>query len=156
MMRISRVRKHIWISATSLVVAALIVLAVVYILPGLHRPDLKPVELRGGTVYLKLAATPESRAQGLSGVTSMRQDEGILMDFGTDDKWGIWMKDMSIPIDILWVTKDKKVIYVVREAQPELSTAKIFTPKEPARYVIELNSGAASRYVVKVGDVIRF
>lgn len=78
------------------------------------------------------------------------------MDFGTDDKWGIWMKDMSIPIDILWVTKDKKVIYVVREAQPELSTAKIFTPKEPARYVIELNSGAASRYVVKVGDVIRF
>lgn len=111
---------------------------------------------RGGTAYLDVADTPQLRTQGLSGVTKMRLDEGLLFDFEADDTWGIWMKGMKIPIDILWLDKKGKVVYIVRDAQPELSTTKTFKPNEPARYVIELNAGAAERYMVKVGDIVEF
>ena len=151
-----RVRKHIWISAICLVAAGLVFLVVVNVLPGLHRPDLKPVEFKGGTAYLRIVDTVEARSQGLSGVKKLAPDEGMLFDFQQDDKWGIWMKDMSIPIDIIWLNKNKEVIYIVRDAQPSLSTSKIFTPQKAARYVIELNSGAASRYMVNIGDMVRF
>jgi uncharacterized membrane protein (UPF0127 family) len=120
------------------------------------RANAVKTEFKGGTAYLKLANTPEARVQGLSGVKKMPRDSGLLMDFQADSKWGIWMKDMYIPLDILWLDKDKKVIYIIREAHPELGTTKTFEPKDPARYVIELNSGAASRYMVTVGDVIQF
>ena len=120
------------------------------------RMDGVSTALRGGTVHLDVADTPQARTQGLSGVTKLRSDEGLLFDFETDGKWGIWMKDMKIPIDILWLDKKGRVVYIVRDAQPELSTKKTFTPNEPARYVIELNAGAAERYMVRVGDIVEF
>jgi uncharacterized membrane protein (UPF0127 family) len=66
------------------------------------------------------------------------------------------MKDMEIPIDIIWLDKDYKIVYIVRDVQPELGTSEAFVPLDRARYVIELNAGAASRYMVKVNDVVKF
>lgn len=115
-----------------------------------------PAEFRGGTAYLALADSAAERTQGLSGVKKLAVNEGLLMDFQADNTWGIWMKDMYIPLDILWLTKEKEVIYMVKDVRPELSTSKTFKPDKPARYVIELPSGAADRYMVRVGDVVRF
>lgn len=111
---------------------------------------------KGGTAYLRLANTDETLKKGLSGVTDLKSDQGLLMVFPTSDTWGIWMKDMKIPIDIVWLNSSKKVVYIVRDASPELSTKRTFTPPEPSRYVIELNSGAAARYMINVGDIVSF
>lgn len=115
-----------------------------------------PTIFKGGTAYLRVAETNATRQKGLSGVEKMRSNEGMLFEFPNDQKWGIWMKDMKIPIDIIWLTKDRKVVYIVRDAKPELKDTKTFTPNEPARYVIELNAGGAARYMVNVGDIVEF
>lgn len=105
---------------------------------------------------LSVADDDISRQKGLSGVTELGKNEGLLMVFDTDEKHGIWMKDMLIPIDILWLDSNKKVIYIVQDAQPELSTSEVFTPNKPARYVIELASGSAKQHSVRVGHEIQF
>lgn len=157
-MTLSWPRKEILWTGVIAIVVGFLILAVIQFSTGHFQQKTNGVEtiFKGGTAYLRLANTEESLRQGLSGVTSLKSDQGLLMVFPTDDKWGIWMKDMKIPIDIVWLTKDKKVVYIVRDARSELSTKKTFTPTEPARYVIELNSGAAARYMINVGDIVSF
>jgi uncharacterized membrane protein (UPF0127 family) len=156
MQRVVRMRRFIWIAAIVVTILAIVLLVVFYILPSIHRSHLKPIELRGGTLYVRVVETPADREKGLSGVKRLPHDEGLLFDFKSDAQWGIWMKDMYIPIDIIWLDKDRKVVHIVRDAQPELSTKKTFRPTEDARYIIEVNSGKASRYMIKTGDVIQF
>jgi hypothetical protein len=47
------------------------------------------------------------------------------------------MKGMNFPIDIVWLNKDKKVIYIVKNAPFDDQTT-IYKPRTPALYVIEL------------------
>lgn len=115
-------------------------------------------EVRLGTAVFKarLADDSDERIQGLSGVSSLRANEALLMAFDTDREWGIWMKDMQIPLDILWLDKDRKVVHVVKNASPDLGTSTTFTPTEPARYVLEVNAGMSTAYNIKVGDEALF
>ena len=105
---------------------------------------------------VQVAATSEARTQGLSGVAHLDEYEGLLMAFPYEEPQGIWMKDMEIPIDILWLNSSKEIVYIVENALPEWSTTKIMKPSEPALYVIELPAGAVARSTVSVGDTVQF
>lgn len=115
-----------------------------------------PVRMGSGLYHLRIADSEAERVQGLSGVEKLGPTEGLLMKFDGDGIWGIWMKDMKIPLDIIWLDKDKKVIYVVKNAGPELSTTTTFEPKSPARYVIELPAGSVQQAAIKMGTVVDF
>jgi len=78
------------------------------------------------------------------------------MDFKEDGQWGIWMKDMKIPLDIVWLNKDKKIVYIVKNASPSLGTDTRFVPKEMARYVLELPAGTVERSALKIGTIAEF
>ena len=95
-----------------------------------------------GAYQAQVATTPQARDKGLSGVTSLKQVGAILMIFPSDDNWKIWMKDMKIPIDIVWLNKDKKVVYMVNNASPDDGANTMFTPTAKARYVVELAAGS--------------
>lgn len=114
------------------------------------------VHLGGGVYQLWVAKDETSRTLGLSGVTELKPNGGLLMAYDTDEKWGIWMKNMKIPIDIIWLDSEKKVVYIVKDASPELDTSVTYTPKDPARYVIELPAGGAQQAGIKVGNVATF
>lgn len=77
------------------------------------------------------------------------------MDFKTDDTWGIWMKDMRIPIDIVWLDKDKKVVYIIQNAQPETPVKTVYRPPQPARYVLELPAGSVKQVAIKTGITVK-
>lgn len=135
--------------------AAILIAVIVSYMISTFQPK---TEVIIGTQPYRLAVADDdiSRQKGLSGVTELGKNEGLLMVFDTDEKHGIWMKDMLIPIDILWLDSNKKVIYIVQDAQPELSTSEVFAPNKPARYVIELASGSAKQHSVRVGHEIQF
>lgn len=109
-----------------------------------------------GVFSLQVADTEASRVQGLSGVESLKSNGGLLMKFDGDDKWGIWMKDMKIPIDIVWINREKKVVYIVKNATPELSTDIKFYPNADARFVVELPAGSVESAGIKTGMLVQF
>lgn len=109
-----------------------------------------------GKFTVRIANTEPAREKGLSGTAKLAMDEGMLFDFERSDHWGIWMKDMKIPIDIIWLDKDRKVVHIVKNADPEHGTSKTFTPAKPALYVLELASGATTQFNIKVGDQATF
>lgn len=136
-------------------VVSLIVYSAVMYIATTFKPTIE-VSIGSGVYQLWLADNETERVQGLSGVESLRPNGGLLMKFDTDDTWGIWMKDMNFPIDIIWLDADKKVVYIVKNAKPELSTSKIFTPNTPARYIIELPAGKVDAAGIKTGTTAVF
>jgi len=114
------------------------------------------VRLGSGVFNVRIAATDASQQTGLSGVAELGPMEGLLMPFKADANHGIWMKDMLIPLDIIWLDKDKAVVYMVTDASPTLSTDKIFTPIKPARYVLEVAAGSIKSSAIKIGDKAEF
>ena len=143
---------------TYVLIIGLVVLVVGLIVSFVANNFVPKTEVRigSGVYYLPVAETDAQREKGLSGVTSLARSGGLLMSFSTDSTWGIWMKDMKIPLDIVWLDKDKRVVYIVKNASPDLSTTTTFQPKKPARYVIELAAGSVDRSGIRIDSVATF
>ncbi len=103
-------------------------------------------------VDVTVADETSERVQGLSGVSKLDDFEGKLFIFDTDDKHGIWMKDMLIPLDIIWIDKNLKVIHIEQNVQPDTYPGKIFAPSSDARFVLEMNAYFVSAIKVNIGD----
>jgi len=148
-----------WRPATTFILISGLVIILVSLVISYVVTNFKPtVAVRGGSAvyHLWLADTESERKQGLSGVQSLPPGGGLLMKFDEDNTHGIWMKDMLLPLDIVWLNKKKEVVYIVKNASPELSTDTVFAPKDPARYVIELAAGSAEKAALKKGTVMTF
>jgi len=113
------------------------------------------VEIGGQTVTVALASTPEQQAQGLSGRSSLKADEGMLFIFDTPGIHPFWMKDMKIPLDIIWLSEDGKIVYIKKDARPELFPES-YAPSENAKYVLEVVSGFSEENNLKAGDRVEF
>ncbi|MBN2567042.1 DUF192 domain-containing protein [Candidatus Woesearchaeota archaeon] len=109
----------------------------------------------GTCIPLEHAGTPAARAKGL-----MYRDTlsgGMLFHFGADGYPGIWMKNMLIPIDILWLDSTLRVVHLVADAPPcAADPCPVYTPSHPARYVLELPAGFAGQHGLSVGDILSF
>lgn len=80
---------------------------------------------------------------------------GLLMVFRKQSKPGIWMFGMRFPIDIVFISSRKRVVDVRENVKP-LSlnplTWRVYYPRKPAKYVLELSAGAARATGTKPGD----
>jgi len=79
----------------------------------------------------------------------------MLFVFDRPGPYGIWMKDMRFPIDILWLDSSKQVVSIKRRAEPS-SYPDIFTPEADAEYVLEISAGFAGEHDLKIGNQISF
>ena len=114
------------------------------------------IRMGSGVFSARVVDTPKTLEKGLSGTPKMSPNDAMLFVFESDAKWGIWMKDMKVAIDIVWLNNKKEVIYIVKNASPDLSTSKTFTPNDPARYVIEIAAGGVDRNNVRIGERVLF
>lgn len=149
-----------WIKnhSTSLLIAVIVLLvaaaAVTLIVSQLQPTTV--LHLGNGVFDAHISTTPTSREKGLSGVESLGPQQALILAFPGDGVWLITMKDMKIPIDIVWLDKDNKVVYSVKNASPDDSPAGIYTPAASARYVVELPAGTIQDQRIKTGDVGAF
>lgn len=103
-----------------------------------------------GVFTAKLAGTPSLREKGLGGVTDLSHDQALILAYPSSGKWPIDVKDMKVPLDILWLNVDKKIVYIVKNASPDSDTT-VFTPKTDARFVIELPGGSVDNLSIRSG-----
>jgi hypothetical protein len=115
-----------------------------------------PLYLGSGVFDTKIAYTQAEREKGYSGVASIADNQALILAFPHDDIWSIWMKDMKVPIDIVWLNQDKKVVYIVKNASPDVGTDVKFVPKSAARYVVELPAGTVDGKAIAIGRAALF
>lgn len=114
------------------------------------------VQLGQATFRAEVAKTSAEREQGLAGRTELAGDQALLLVFETNDHWGVWMKGMRIPIDIVWLDEYKKVVHVQQQVWPDGEPHETYRPPKPARYVLELAAGSAKQHAIRVGAQARF
>ncbi|MCD4811798.1 DUF192 domain-containing protein [bacterium] len=103
-------------------------------------------------VNVEVVDTESSRAEGLSFRRYLGDYDGMLFVFEEDVKNPFWMKDMLIPIDIIFVDSQSYIVDIKADEQPCDSTycSQIYS-KSFYRYVLEVNAGFCQENEIEVG-----
>ncbi|MFH1354262.1 MAG: DUF192 domain-containing protein [bacterium] len=112
------------------------------------------VNIAGQQFSVGLAATPDRHSRGLSGCRRLPPNSGLYFSFNTKQVRSFWMKDMLIPIDIIWIA-DSAVIGIEHSAPPpgpDQTDLPHYTPPQPVDAVLELAAGATSKLNIKTGS----
>ena len=131
---------------------AVCVLAALFIMQLNHDAVMSTLRVGQGEFAIRVARTDEERERGLSGTTKLPADRALLFVFPSNDTWGIWMKDMNYPIDIVWLDENKTVIFIKQHASPSSYPGEIFKPSKRAKYVVEFAAGATSDARITIGS----
>ena len=103
---------------------------------------------------IELASTPAQMEQGLMFRRSLAPDAGMLFDFKTATVATMWMKNTLLPLDMLFVDAQGRIVNIHQRAvQQSLDT---IAAAAPVRAVIELNGGTAERLGIKPGDRVLY
>ena len=96
-----------------------------------------------------IADTEPHRQQGLMYVKDLKPDRGMLFVFDAPQIASFWMKNTLIPLDILFVAPDRRVIRIAASTTP-LALAPIDS-LGVVRSVLELRGGTAERLGIRPG-----
>ena len=114
---------------------------------------------QGTVIRAELADTVPKRARGLMFRESLPANHGMLFTFSEEQEWSFWMKNTRIPLDIIWMDKTKKVVYVERNVPICTRTddsCPNYHPTGPALYVLELAAGNADTLKLQRGIRLKF
>ena|SRR3989344_428841 len=104
---------------------------------------------------VEVADNPVERAQGLMFRKELKENSGMLFIFDSSEKHSFWMKNTLIPLDIIWIDENKKIVYIYENAQPCRETCDSIIPDKNAKYVLEINTGLARKYEIEIGDGVK-
>ena len=116
----------------------------------------KQISIADSTVTVKVADSPQKRELGLMNVSSLPANEGMIFVFDKPDYHSFWMKNMSIPIDIIYIEKNKTIVDIWKNAQPCIDICKSYSPKNKSMYVLEVKANFTDRHDVKIGTMVFF
>ena len=102
------------------------------------------IKIHNKEYKVKEATSSEEKAKGLQGVNNLPEDEGMLFYFDPPQDVQFWMKDVSIPLDIVFIDDDEEVIKV----QEGIPNDETFIEAPDVAYVLEVNAHSG----IQVGD----
>jgi hypothetical protein len=117
--------------------------------------NIKYVKIAGQDIKVDLALTSAEQEQGLSGRLNLNDNEGMLFIFPRSGNYPFWMKDMNFPIDMIWIGENLQVVYIKKDARPELYP-ETYGPERDAKYVLEVVSGFSDKNSLKEGERVEF
>jgi uncharacterized membrane protein (UPF0127 family) len=103
-------------------------------------------------VRLEVVATPEARARGLMYRTELADGDGMLFVFDREEEQSFWMKNTFIPLDIVFIAGDGRIVGIHENARP-MSTAMISVGR-PSRLVLEVPGGWTAKHGVAAGQQV--
>jgi len=111
----------------------------------------------GTAIRAELAATAEQRARGLMFRDSLDADRGMLFVFPQPSFHDFWMKNCRFPIDIIWLSAEKKIVHIERAVPPcKEDPCPTYGSLRRALYVIEVVADFSRREELRLGDPIEF
>ena len=102
------------------------------------------------TIEVEFAKNDEERALGLMYRSSMDEHQGMWFIFPEEAPRSFYMRNTEIPLDIIYLDKDKKVVSIAKNARPYDETS--LPSEKPAMYVLEINGGLSDKWGIEKGD----
>lgn len=111
---------------------------------GVSAEDATEVAINGRVVTVEIADTQEKRSEGLMYRNYLPPVRGMLFVFPREGSYSFWMKNTKIPLDIIWIDENLKIVHIEDNVKPclELVCPKYSSPTK-AKYVLETNANWA-------------
>jgi uncharacterized membrane protein (UPF0127 family) len=119
----------------------------------LNDSDIVNLRLENTEYKLKLevASSPYKTSQGLMFKTKLPEDEGMIFIFDNLANRTFWMKNTLIPLDIIFLDGDLKVVSIYENTKIN-QTSEVYPSLLPAKYVIETNAHWSSHANLKLNN----
>ncbi|MBL8681348.1 MAG: DUF192 domain-containing protein [Myxococcales bacterium] len=124
--------------------------------PELSGPHvvLRPTGHPAVTVRVEVARTHDSRMQGLMNRTQLGANDGMIFVFPESEQQTFWMRNTFLPLDMIFIKSDRRVLGVVHNATPMTDDPR--QVEGVSQYVLEVNAGFAARHHIDAGTAVEF
>lgn len=99
---------------------------------------------------VEIAQTDAEREKGLMYRKELPEGQGMLFDFHRDQEVGFWMKNTYIPLDMIFIRSDGRIMRIAENTEP--LSEKIVPSNSPVRGVLEVIAGTARKLGIAAGD----
>jgi len=104
---------------------------------------------------VELARTDEEKSKGLMFREQLPENQGMLFFFDDMQPRGFWMKNTLIPLDMIYVDEDYKIVEIKHNVQPCEKDPCPSYISLPAKFVLEINAGLSEKKNIQVGDYVK-
>ncbi len=115
------------------------------------------VEISGIRFDVEVAATETQKRRGLSGREHLGKLQGMIFPYDHKEQYEFWMKDMRIPLDVIWIA-DALVADITKNVPaPKIGERPaMMRPRVPVDTVLEVRAGVVDTYGIQIGDAVRY
>jgi uncharacterized protein len=112
----------------------------------------------GGSVdvQVEVARSEAQRRNGLMGRTELPDGNGMLFVYSPDARPSMWMKNMLIPLDFVFIGNDLKINYIENSAPPcnssEDKNCAQYSSPNGSVLVLELPAGFTKKHEIGPGN----
>jgi uncharacterized protein len=131
----------------------------VIVLSGISATPSRAAELQSLEIITKAGVQPfsvevmrtdEERERGLMFRKELAEGRGMLFDFRPEQNVSMWMKNTLIPLDMIFIQSDGRILRIAENTQVESET--IIPSGGPVRGVLEVIAGTAKKLGIRPGD----
>lgn len=139
-----------------LIIFIVLILIIYVVMAKGDKKRLTLLNSQGKNVYVEseLADNATTQFKGLMGRDSLGKNDGMLFSFHSERKHSFWMFNVTIPLDAIFFDSNGAVVDVI-EMEPcglNIAKCKTYVPKEPAKYVLEVNKGFSKNNSIVPGN----
>lgn len=107
-------------------------------------------------ITAEIADSDKTRSLGLMNRKMLPADKGMLFVFDEEDFHSFWMKNTLIPLDIIWLSNDFRIVYFYQNVPPcKSDPCTSYAPLLKAKYVLEVNGGFIKTQGLKLDDKLK-
>ena len=108
---------------------------------------------RERSFQVEIADTPAKREMGLQYRSELAPSRGMIFLFPSESEQTFWMKNTPIPLDMIFINRDRRIVGIVEQATPFTLDSR--SVSGASQYVLEINGGLSRKYGFKKGDSVR-
>jgi uncharacterized membrane protein (UPF0127 family) len=102
---------------------------------------------------IEIALTPKQHERGLMFRKYLPYKHGMLFLYKRPQLARFWMKNTFIPLDLIFIDSQDKIIQIHEHAQP--LSQDLICSKKPIKAILELFAGSVARYNIKINQSIK-
>lgn len=108
-------------------------------------------------IQIELAKNIYQQQKGLMFRDKLNDLSGMLFVFPDETKRSFWMKNTKIPLDLIFISKDKKIIEIKENFTPcKENNCPMYNSQLPAQYVLEVNAGFVLKNKIQINEKLNF
>ena len=103
---------------------------------------------------VEMATTEEEKTTGLMYRKELADGKGMLFDFSPEQEVSMWMKNTYIPLDMIFIRADGRILRIAENTVPLSET--LVPSGGPVRAVLEVIGGTAKKLGITAGDRVSY